>query len=177
MHRTWQQRGKTERKAQAKQERKQHKSTNLNRIHRLGEFCAYCGATSWSSVTWIQRGGDDEIPEFHGHFLRGAAILHARPCNPSRARRLTRKGPPQHRNRLETLSETPQPRAPGNRHVGTKKERSYIIECSRLQRTFLHYSLSQMNNLEAFAPKSRKLRMEVVHTKMKVVLKDGLAKF
>ena len=45
------------------------------------------------------------------------------------------------------------------------------------QRTFLHYSLSLMNNLEAFAPKSRKLRMEVVHTKMKVVFKDDLAKF
>jgi hypothetical protein len=34
-----------------------------------------------------------------------------------------------------------------------------------------------MNNLEAFAPKSRELRMEVVHTKMKAVLKDDLAKF
>ena len=34
-----------------------------------------------------------------------------------------------------------------------------------------------MNHLEAFAPKSRKLRMEVVHTKMEVVLKDDLAKF
>ena len=29
-------------------------------------------------------------------------------------------------------------------------------------RTFLHYSLSQLNNLEAFAPKSRNLKMEVV---------------